>query len=467
MLTGGPLLPPQRLAATSLAPAAESPDFYRLVNAVAVSWQRSLSDADLSDWDERLQVHPPHRLSGYHIYRLGRADAQALTAVNGAELVRKLGPFWVGTAPPHSEQFIDRPSLTALAQGLHYVVAAVAPDGSVAVAPLATGASFLQVDLKPSWRLAAHGARRAHQPLLWEMRRAEALGSPAALATAQSRFGAQGKVAQRALWEGFWRSAPAADRQGWWRLGAELYSPQQQQALLAQAQEHLTTAGLHAAQLALYIGAHQDVLAAIEQHWALLDDAGKRRARAQGSVGPGVGLWPKRQEAPRPEPGQGADWPLHVAAWWHSRDAAQVAAVASWWHDLPAAVQAERLGQWLGGLDDEVVVQLLWPPWEALSPAERQAWLQAPPKDVPAALWPRFLAHIDYQALPLPQRVAAVRADVGPVQVFAAQARYGLRPLDELLDFNLTVALTFVGLGLLSGYLLSYSRVRPEGHDFS
>jgi hypothetical protein len=82
-------------------------------------------------------------------------------------------------------------------------------------------------------------------------------------------------------------------------------------------------------------------------------------------------------------------------------------------------------------------------------------------------LWPRFLAHIDYQALPLPQRVAAVRADVGPVQVFAAQARYGLRPLDELLDFNLTVALTFVGLGLLSGYLLSYSRVRPEGHDFS
>ena len=467
-LTGGPLRPATRVAATSLAPSAESPDFYRLVDAVAVSWKPSLSDADLSDWDETMQVHAPHRLSGYDIYRLNRAQAQTLAGMAGPQLVDKLAPFWVGFASPGSDQFIDRPALKALAAGITYVVVATAPDGAVGVGPLeVTGPSFVEVDLAPSWQLAAHGARVAHQPLLWETRRAEVLRDPAALSLAQERFHQLGKVAQRALWEGFWRSVAATEREGWRRLGAELYSVEQRQALRVVAPEQLTEAGLHAAQLALYIGAHRDVWAAIEQHWALLDDAGKRRARAQRAGSASAGAWPGAESFEASGMTTGADWPLQVAAWWRSRDAAQVAAVASWWHDLPPAVQAERLGLWLGNLPDDVVGQLVWPPWEALSSAERQAWLNDPPKVVPAALWPRFLAHIDYQALPLKQRVRAVRADVGPTQSFLAQACYWLRPVDKLLNFNLTVALTFLGLGLLSGYLLGYCRVAHEGHDFS
>lgn len=479
---GGDLLGPTSVMVTSLAPAADSPEFYRLVDAVQVTWRPSLSDATEAmeaGWDEARQLHAPHRLRGYAIFRVPTAHLVTLEQQHGRHaLAQVLGAYKVAAAAPGATQVLDRPPLAALAQGLTYVVAAQADGhnaGSSADASFgldeaafeAGGPATVQVDLSPAWRLAAQGATWAHQPLAWERRRIEALeGDSATLQAARATYGQRSEITQRALWEGFWRSAPEADRQHWWRLGQALYRGRGVHALLEAGQVQLSRMGQQVAELSLYIEAHADVAAAVHQHWALLDDAGIRRARAEvpahlvAALGGSAEFGPPRLQAAAAQPTPEL-MALQVAAWWHSRDSAQVAAVAAWWRDLPPADRGMGLSAWLGALRPETVQALVWPPWGALQAQEQQAWLSQAPPEVPEALWPRFLAHIEYQALPLDDRVAAVRDDVGLWASFVMQSRYLCRPADKLFNFELHVAVTFLGLGLLSGYLLGFVRVRP------
>lgn len=461
-LTGGRVQAPSAVTATSLAPAADAPEFYEWLDAVAVSWRLSNSDTDLSGWDQTLPGAPPHRLAGYRIYRLQQSDANALQDLEGAALVRRLQPFEVGHVGAGIDTFTDRPHLSALADGLVYAVAAVALDGSVQSAPTAVqGPQRVQLDLRPALKLAAAGVSRVHKPLAWEVRRAAVLARPGAQRVARNQFAALSDVARRAHWSAFWRGAQDAEKQAWWERGPALYDAQQLRQKGDMDEAQLSQAALQTAQLALYAEAHEDVLAAVEQHWALLDESDRQRAQAaQRKGGP---LWLSVMP-PKNASMQAANvWPRQLAAWWRSRDAAQVAAVASWWHDLTPAARKPLLDGWIGRLGEPARHALLWPPWQALTEPEKNAWLKEPSSEVPDALWPRFLAHMEFAALPLAGQVAAVRQDVGPHRSVVAQLRYGVRPLDRWLDFNLLVALTFISLGLLSGCLLGFAHERQEG----
>jgi hypothetical protein len=439
---GPPLLATARAA--SVAP--DSAAFYRDADAVTVTWQASASD--VSGMAAALQF----------------AEARGLPTVRRYEVFRlepKREPFAVGYVPAGITQWVDRPPLQALRDGVKYAVAAVDMAGHQARGAGACAESNgVQANLTPAFALAEAGAAYMGRPSLWERRRAEALVDPNALAAARATFAGRLQTTQEAQLAAFWQATPPSQRIAWLEAWPSLMSDAERAAWLRAAPAHLRARDVAWAQAEVWLAEHPDLSSEVDRWWRLLDEAARRAAWSswRSHLNRAHVSWlTERLKAVDATARQELERPARLMGWWLSRDVEEQERLARWWQDLPQETRVRRIAAWFDALPRVAQAAVGWPDWEQLTAAEREHWLRDGHKQLPAGLWPKALAWLEWQELDTGAKRESITQEVGPWHQVLSAARFALRPMDLWLDFKLVMAAVVVILGALSGFLLQYA----------
>jgi hypothetical protein len=217
----------------------------------------------------------------------------------------------------------------------------------------------------------------------------------------------------------------------------------------------------------VWLAEHPDLASEVDRWWRLLDEGARRAAWAswRGHLNRAhVGWLTERLKTVDDTARQELERPARLMSWWLSRDVEEQERLARWWQDLPAETKTRRIGAWFEALPRVAQGAVGWPDWEQLTAAEREHWLRDGYKALPAGLWPKALAWLEWQELGTEAKRDSIGREVGPWHRLLSVARFALRPVDLWLDFKLLMAAVVVILGALSGFLLQYASRQQLSH---
>lgn len=435
------LLAPTLVQARAAAPEPTSDRFYRELDQVDIRWRPAAAD---------LAQQP-----------LAKARAQA----RGAELVERYrvlrvgpeGTHLVGAVPAGTTRMRDRVPLGALARGVRYVVEAIGTRGvrSPSSPDCATGE--LTYDGRATLALAKLGLDQLERPTRHERQWRRSFAATDARARARARLlGELEPEARTRRLQQWWRSESARQRRAWLQRWPELLSDVQWRARMTKAPVRLRGWARTRGRIAAWLRQQPDYVRAEVDRWWRLSRAAQRKRLLQQwrqQLSAAHARWVAEQDAPT----RGAK--LYV--WWHTKDLREQKLLTRWWREQDQDERQRWLRDWFAELPRPVQESFAWPDWRRRSADARDALLHGRhlAAQVPARLWPRALAWLQWQQLEGAELERVVRQEAGFVGRSWASLRYGLRPLDRALGFQ---GPTLLVLLLVAGVLLASMRRRTQ-----
>ncbi len=407
--------------------------FYRNYDAVHVRWDRALGD-----------VAPDARIASV-------AAKHGSAIVKGYRVARISGQnaIVVGKTAAGVTEIVDRPSLNELAEGVSYRVTAIGSRGNEGVSNESCPVR-VRVDLHDDVAMAKLGAGSLGLPARFERTVEHELESEVTLSKARAAFEMQPPEKQEELLAHWWSSVPQRERLLWLSRWPSLMSVSEREVWLSQAHGRITPHDFETWVLPeLFLeGQPEQVKSEIDRWWQLVGVKARTKhyndwVRTLSST--------HREYVERTVQAGGADGldatrPLRVSVWWASRGEAEHQRAHLWWDRLDDSSRQLRVQAWMGRLDPVVQVAVRWPAFETRAPDERDALVATAYRDLPSGLWRQALAWMAWQRMDTSARTGVVRAEVGSIARFISRVKYGLRPLDVVLGFNLRVFLVFTSL---------------------
>jgi hypothetical protein len=221
------------------------------------------------------------------------------------------------------------------------------------------------------------------------------------------------------------------------------------------------------AQAEVWLAENPELAPEIDRWWQLLDEGARRAAWAswRGHLNRAHAAWlGERLKAVDAAARQELERPARLLTWWGARDTEEQERLGHWWQDLPVETRERRIDAWFAVLPRVVQQAVGWPDWDQLTAAEREAGLRDGYKHLPAGLWPKALAWLEWQDLDPELKRDSIAAEVGAWHHLLSFLRFALRPVDLWLDFKLLMAVVVVILGALSGFLLQYASRQQLSH---
>lgn len=453
------LQPPYNIHATAIDVEADSELFYHDAGSVRITWQASQSDLVAATTLKKFaqQQHLPI-VARYAVFRITEEATQFL-----------------GATKEGVTQWIDRPPLTALQQGVRYAVAAVDAQGHQARASGNCAQSKLvQVDLHDAWQLFAAGAMYHEQPGLWQTQQIARMQDANTLNATRAAFLQLDANTQTRAWQTFWqRHRTPTERIRWHHRWLDLMDPNQRQHFLQHPSFELPQAMQPWYRAAMWCEQHPAWADEPRRYFQLLTtdaqtEAGKRWREVIGFAHAQrfEQVW---QTADSPERAVLAR-PLQQMVWFNSRDPQEQQQAYEMFAHLSLVEQQKQQQTWWSSLPAWLQEAVAWPDWEVLRPTERDAFLHtapgaADPNAWPDALWPEFLAAVAWDNLPVTQKAEIMRQEVDPYHVWLSAFKAAIQPWDARLDFKLVTGFWLTVFGLSFGFILQKLRQYAQDHD--
>jgi hypothetical protein len=346
---------------------------------------------------------------------------------------------------------------------VHYTVLARDAAGHSAQAPAACGQSAqLRADVRGPLRLAAAGAAALAHPNGFERAYAQSLLSPEARAVARAQFATLPTAQQNQLWQRYWTLTPMGERVRWHEAWVSLSSAAQQNAMWAHLPERLAARDCSMVQAGLWATHNPSYANEPARFFALLTAQEQRLATHawRDALGPEVArAFDAAMAGSDATQKQAWQTPLMQAVWFDSRDPEEQSRLVHSLAQLDANARRALQTRYMAALPEALRRGLVWPPWESLTPDERDAYLNVP-ADISHAdaiaegLWPGFLAWVAYEQLDEPAKIEAIGKDAGMVAHTLSRLRYMVRPVDVGCGFRLWLYAGLVVLGFVNGVLL-------------